>query len=193
MFHRRPWNNTLGEEFAEDFERIDIQGGFAVKFYVAEDFLRYFVSECSGEGDQHRFCEGEGHKALSYRIMVTDERGQVLGFGTEAEGYCKFEEEADVEIAEVSPDAVQQEDILFAPLEKSLLGDSVPDYTVEDFAEEHCHRVLEDIVPYPQKGVLRDNIAGREQVGSVAFQDIGFEDIEREEEGHCRFLADTSH
>ena len=43
-----------GEEFAEDFEGIDIHGGFAVEFYVAEDFLRYFVSDSSVEGNQHR-------------------------------------------------------------------------------------------------------------------------------------------
>ena len=98
-----------------------------------------------------------------------------------------------MEIAEVCPDAVQKEDILLAPLEKSLLDGSVLDYTVEDFAEEHCHRVLEDIVPYTQQRMRRRYVACREQVRLIAFLDIGFEDIEREEEGHCSFLPDASH
>ena len=96
--------------------------------------------------------------------MLTDKRRQVLGLGTEAEGYRKFEKKTDMEIAEVCLNTVQQEDILFAPLEKALFCRSVLHHTVEDLAQEHCHRVFEDIVAYSQKRVSGDNITSSEQV-----------------------------
>jgi hypothetical protein len=111
--------------------------------------------------------------------VITDKRGQILGLGTETEGYRELEQKTDMKIAEVSPDAVQQKYILFTPLEKSLLAGSVLDYTIEDFAHEHCHRILEDIVPYSQKGMSGGNVSGGIEIGSGAFNDISLKNIER--------------
>lgn len=178
-----------GEEVVEDLEGVDVEGGFGVEFDVAEDFLGDFVAGPAVEWDEHRFGESGRHKAFYHRIMDACEGGKISGFGTEAEGDGKFKEETDMEIAEVSLNAVQQEDIPFTQLVKALFGSSVPDHPVKNLADEHCHRILEDIVPYSEKGMLCRKITGCEEVRLIVFLNIRFEDVEGKEERHCHFLA----
>lgn len=137
-----------GEEFAEDFEGVYVEGGFGVEFDVAEDFLCYFVADLAIKRNQHGFGKGEGHELLHYLEMVTDKRDKVLCLGTEAESDRKLQQESYMEIAEIGLDGIKEKDILLAPFEEALLGSSVLDDTIEDLAHEHRHRVLEDIVPY---------------------------------------------
>ena len=56
-FPERQPDVCLDKEFPEDFEGIDIDGGFGVEFDVAEDFFRYFISYLSGKRDKHCLCK----------------------------------------------------------------------------------------------------------------------------------------
>ena len=110
----------LDKEFPEDFEGVDIDGGFGVEFDVAEDFLGDFVADLAVERDEHGFGKGQGHEFLDYRVVVTDKRHEILGFRAEAESNRKLEEEADMEIAEIGLDRIQHEDVPFTPFEEAL-------------------------------------------------------------------------
>ena len=99
-------------------------------FYVAEDFLRYFVSYRSVQRDQHGVCERKGHELLHNRIMVAYERDKILRLRTESECDSQFEKETDMEIAEIGLDRIEKQDVLFTPFEKALLISPVLDYTV---------------------------------------------------------------
>ena len=135
-----------------------------MELYVAEDFFGDFVADLTVERDEHRFGEGEGHKLLNHRIMSSDERYQVTGFGTETECHRKLQEEPYMEIAEISADGIQKQDILLAPFEKSLFRRPFPDNAVEHLAHKHRHRILEHIVPDPEKRMPGHKISGDIQV-----------------------------
>lgn len=181
----------LGEEFAEDFEGVYIDRGFGMIFYVAEDLLRYFVSDCSVQRDQHAVCKREGHEFLHYRIMLPDKRHKIMRLRTEAKGHGQLEKKTDMEIAEVGLDRVEEEDVFFTPFEKALLVDPILDHTVQDLAHEHRHGVLEHVVPYAQKRVSGNDVAGSEQCGLARFEDIGLQHIQRQEKGHHGLLSCT--
>ena len=73
----------LGEEFAEDLERVYVYRGFGVIFYVAEDLLCYFVSGGSVQRYEHGVGKREGHELFHDRIMIAHERHKVLRLRTE--------------------------------------------------------------------------------------------------------------
>ena len=160
-------------------------------FYVAEDFLRYFVSDWSVQRDQHGVCERKGHELLHDRIMFSYKWHKILRLRAESERNSQFEQEADVEVAEVGPDRVKEQYVLFTPFEKTLLVSSILDDTVKDLAHEHRHGILEHAVPYAQKRMLGGKVAGCEQCGLVRLEDLGFQHIQRQEKRHGRLLSST--
>ena len=132
-----------------------------MEFYVAEDFLRYFISCDTVQRDKHGFRKRNRHETLYERIVVTDEGHKVAGLWTEAESNRKFKKESYVKIAEVDADGIQQEDILLAPLEKAFFISSFPHDPVKDLAHEHRHGILENVITDAQKGVTGNNIPCR--------------------------------
>ena len=149
------------EEFAEDFEGVDAEGGVGVVFDVAEELFGNLVAEGTVHGDEHGLGEGAAHEAFHHVEVFADERLEVAGFGTEAEGDGQFEEEAEVEVAEVGLNGVQKEDATFAPVIEAWLGGSVLDHPVEDFAHEHGDGVLEDVASDSQQGMPGRQTTGR--------------------------------
>ena len=107
---------VLCEQFAQDFQRIDIHGRLAVKFDIAEDFLRYFISHLSGQRDQHGFGERTLDEPFHDREVVSGERSEVLSFRTESEDDGQFEEESDMEVAEIAFYRIQKLYAFLAPL-----------------------------------------------------------------------------
>ena len=106
----------LSEEFAQDFKRIYIHGGFAVEFDIAEDFLRYFISHLSGQRDQHGFGERTLDESFHDREVGSGERSEIPSLRAESERDGQFEEESDVEVAEVAFYRVKQLYAFLAPL-----------------------------------------------------------------------------
>ena len=86
-------------------------------FYVAEDFLCYFVSGGSVQRYEHGVGKREGHELFHGRIMFADKRHKILRFRAESESNGQFEKETDMEIAEVSLDSVEEQNVLFTPFE----------------------------------------------------------------------------
>ena len=107
---------VLCEQFAQDFQRIDIHGRLAVKFDIAEDFLRYFISHLAGERNEHGFGEGIPDESFHDREVISCERSEVLSFRTESEDDGQFKEESDMEVAEIAFYRVQQLYAFFTPL-----------------------------------------------------------------------------
>ena len=177
-----------GEEFVQDSQRIYIHGGFGVELYVAKDFLGDFIAYLAIQRDQHRFGEGESHKLLDYRIVVSDKWQEILGLWAEAEGDSQFKKETDMEIAEIGADGIQKEDILLAPFEKSLLGSPFLDHTIQDLAHKHRDGVLEDIVTNPRKRMLGSNIPCGIETRLARVNDIGLQHVQRQEKRHHRLL-----
>lgn len=191
IFHRRILRICLAEEFPEDFEGVDIHRGFGVEFYVAEDLLRYFISDSAVEGNEHGFCDGQYHELLHYREMVADKRHKVLSLRAEAECYCKFEEESQMEIREIRAYRIQKKDVLFTPLEETLLIGPVLHDSVQDFAEEHGHGILEHVVTDSKQRIFHRQVPCGIKSGSRAFDDIGLQYVQRQEMGHAGLLSET--
>ena len=61
-----------------------------MEFYVAEDFLRYFVSYGAVQRHEHGLCERKRHKLLDYRKMLADKRHEVSRLRTEAQLDCEL-------------------------------------------------------------------------------------------------------
>ena len=99
-------------------------------FYVAEDFLRYFISYRSAQRDEHGFGKRKGHELFHDRIVFAHKRYEILSLGTETESDCQFEKKADMEVAEIRLNGIEQKYVLFAPFEKSLFICSILDYTI---------------------------------------------------------------
>lgn len=135
-----------------------------MEFDVAEEILRYFVSDLSVEGNQHAFCEGLLHEPFHDRVVVSREWYEVLALGAESQSGGEFQKEMDVEVAEVALYGVQKQDLPFAPFEQSGLHRSVLDRAVQDLAHEHGHRVLVDVGPDAVEGVLRRKVPRHEQL-----------------------------
>ena len=85
-------------------------------FDIAEDLLRYFISHLAGERNEHGFGEGITDEFFHDREVVSCERSEVLSLRTESERDGQFEEESDVEVAEVAFDRVQKLDAFLTPL-----------------------------------------------------------------------------
>ena len=117
-------------------------------FYVAKQLLRYFISDSTGERDEHGLGERLLHELSDESEMFSYERTQVAGFGTEAEGDGQLQEETDMEVAEVGTDGIQQHNVLFTPFKEARFIDPVLDCPIKDFAEEHGHGILENITSY---------------------------------------------
>lgn len=132
-----------------------------MEFYIAEDSLRYFVSDCAGKRNQHRFCERFRHESVYDFMMVSGKRHKVTALGTESQFYGVFQQKADMEIAEIGPDDIKSKDASLTPFEQSLLGAAFLYATIEYFAHEHGHGVLVDVVPYPEKGIPCCQTGGR--------------------------------
>ena len=60
-------NLSLSEEFAEDFQGVYVYRRVGMEFYVAEDFLRYFVSYGAVQRYEHGLSERKRHKLLDDR------------------------------------------------------------------------------------------------------------------------------
>ena len=86
-------------------------------FYVAEDFLCYFVSGGSVQRYEHGVGKREGHELFHDRIMFADKRHKILRLRAESQGDSQFEEETDMEVAEVGLDRVEEQNVLFTPFE----------------------------------------------------------------------------
>lgn len=151
-----------GEKFAEDLQGGDVDGGFGVEFQVAEDFFRYFVAQGAVQRDEHDVREIFLHQTLYYRIMLSDEGLQVAGFGAESKGYREFEQEPQMEIAEIALHGVQKQDAPFAPFEKPGLIRPVLERAVKDFAHEEGHGILVKVAADAHERML-----GREVFRSV--------------------------
>ena len=130
-----------------------------MKFDIAEQLFRYFISCLAVKGEEHGLSEGLLHELLYYSKMFTYERSQVAGRGTEAEGDGQFQKVTYMEIAEVGLNGIQKHNILFAPFEEARLVDTVLDRPIEDFAQEHGHGVLEDIATYAQQRIFCRKVA----------------------------------
>ena len=87
-----------------------------------------------------------------------------------------------MEIGEVRLHRRQQQNLLPAPLEESLLCSAFLDCAVDDLAQEHRHRVLVDVVAYTKKGMTRGQVSGSKKGGLGRFCNIRLKDIERKKE-----------
>ena len=155
----------LSEEFAQDFKRIYIHGGFAVEFDIAEDFLRYFISHLSGQRNEHGFGERTLDESFNDGEVLACERLETLCLWTESEGYGQLEQESDMEIAEIAFYRVQQLYAFLAPLEKPLFVATLLDDPVEYFAHEKGHGILEHIASDSVQRIFRVQVAGDEKFG----------------------------
>ena len=79
--------------------------------------------------------------------MITDKRHEVSRLRTEAQLDCQFQQEPDMEVAEVSLYGVQKKDVLLAPFIHALFIDSFLKHTEHHLGHEHRHGVLVDAVP----------------------------------------------
>ena len=108
-------SGTLGEEVMKDLEGVYPEGGFGVEFDIAENFFGDFVSDGSVKGNEHGLGEGGLHETLYHRIVIANKWLKITGFGTETKGNSQFQQEAEMEIAEVGLNGIQQEDVPFTP------------------------------------------------------------------------------
>ena len=152
---------VLCEEFPEDLQGMDVERGFGVEFYVAENSFCDFIPEGPGQGDEHGFGKGLLHEAFDYVIVFTDKGLQVTCLGTEAQGDGQFQKKMDVEIAEVGLHGVQQHDALLTPLIKTLLHGPFLHDPIQNLAKEHGHGVLEHIVSDSGQRMFRREIPCR--------------------------------
>ena len=149
-----------GEKFAENFERVYVEGGFRVELYVAEDGLGDFVADGAGKGDQHRFRKRSLDELVNQGVMFAGEGQEVLGRRVEAQDEGELKEEAQMEIAEVAMYRIKGQDALLAPLVKSFLIAAILDRPVEDFRHEHCHGILEYTASDAVKRILQAEVTG---------------------------------
>ena len=80
-------------------------------------------------------------------------------------------------------------------LEKSLsrLSIRLPvlDGAQEHLRQEQAHRVLVEVVPDAVQGVFRREVAGAPEGRFRIRDDVHFQDVQGQEQGHPRFLADA--
>lgn len=149
-----------GEKFAENFERVYVEGGFRVELYVAEDGLGDFVADGAGKGNEHGFGKG-GLDEFFHQVMVLAGEGEkVLRRRVEAQDEGELKEEAQMEIAEVAMYRIKGQDALLAPLVKSFLIAAILDRPVEDFRHEHCYGILEYTASDAVKRMLQAEVTG---------------------------------
>ena len=125
-----------------------------MEFYVAEYLLRYFVPDCTGEGNKHGPGEGLLHELPHHRMIISDKWTQIAGFGTETQGYGQFKQETYMEITEIRLHGIQKDNALFTPLEEAWFVDSILYCPIKHLGQEHGHGILEDIASDTQKGIF---------------------------------------
>ena len=86
-----------------------------MKFYIAEDPLRYFISYTTVKRNHHRIRKRILHKFLNNREVLTHKRSEVAGLRAEAQGYSEFKEKTYVKIAEIRIQRIEKEDVLHTP------------------------------------------------------------------------------
>ena len=116
--------------------------------------------------------------------------GDALESGGEAEGGREFQEEADGVVAEVRLHRVEGEDGLAAPVEQALFHGPFPERPEEHFAHEEGHRVFMEVAADAVQRMEGGEVPDGPERGFRILGHIAFQQVEGEEEGHGRLLAD---
>ena len=130
---------------------------------VPENILTYFISDRTGQRNQHGLGKRTCHKARHSLVIFSDKRHQVRTFRTETQYDGEFQKKADMKIAEIRLHCGKQQNLISTPFEQPILRSAFPDYTIDDLTEEHRHGVLVDIVPDAQKRVTRSQVPDGKQ------------------------------
>ena len=168
----------------KNLQGVDIHCRLGVELYISQDFFRKFITGIAAKGNKHGLRKRAFQELVHHRKMFSDKWNKTSLVGAESQGYCKFQKESEVEVAEILFESIQQKDIMRAPLVQSLLRCPFLQYLEKHLAHEHRDGVLVYVPSYAVQGAFCRDVPRREQIGLRRFDYISFQDVQWKEKGH---------
>lgn len=130
---------------------------------------------------------------LKYIYVASGERLESVVVRRESKVHSELQQEAYMKIGEIAFHGIQKQDVPHAALIKPRFIGAVLDYTIQDLADEHRHRVLVEIVAYRVEGMPAGQVPCRIECGTACFRHIRLKYVQGQKEGRLHFGTHALH